>query len=107
MRRLEELLRQMCQASKAIGNTELENKFAEGENQALFKAAMSRAGFKFVFENIVSLKGLSQGGIAVLGQFCAEVIAWCLHPYTKCSCRVVKKISNGFHQAVLTIISFW
>ena len=62
MRRLEELLRQMCQASKAIGNTELENKFAEGENQALFKAAMSRAGFKFVFENIVSLKGLSQGG---------------------------------------------
>ena len=31
MRRLEELLRQMCQAAKAIGNTELENKFAEGE----------------------------------------------------------------------------
>ncbi len=31
MRRLEELMRQMCQASKAIGNTELENKFAEGE----------------------------------------------------------------------------
>ncbi|RDD40215.1 Superkiller viralicidic activity 2-like 2 [Trichoplax sp. H2] len=30
MRRLEELLRQMCQASKVIGNTELENKFAEG-----------------------------------------------------------------------------
>ena len=32
MRRLEELLRQMCQAAKAIGNTELENKFAEGNN---------------------------------------------------------------------------
>ncbi|KAG8131098.1 putative Superkiller viralicidic activity 2-like protein [Naja naja] len=32
MRRLEELLRQMCQAAKAIGNTELENKFAEGLN---------------------------------------------------------------------------
>lgn len=30
MRRLEELLRQMCQASKTIGNTELENKFSEG-----------------------------------------------------------------------------
>lgn len=30
MRRLEELLRQMCQAAKAIGNTELENKFAFG-----------------------------------------------------------------------------
>lgn len=31
MRRLEETLRQMVQASKAIGNTELENKFAEGQ----------------------------------------------------------------------------
>ena len=30
IRRLEELLRQMCQAAKAIGNTELENKFASG-----------------------------------------------------------------------------
>uniref|UniRef100_UPI00358E6646 exosome RNA helicase MTR4 n=1 Tax=Myxine glutinosa TaxID=7769 RepID=UPI00358E6646 len=29
MRRLEELLRQMCQAAKAIGNTELENRFAD------------------------------------------------------------------------------
>lgn len=31
MRRLEETLRQMVQAAKAIGNTELENKFSEGE----------------------------------------------------------------------------
>lgn len=30
MRRLEELLRQMCQAAKTIGDTDLENKFAEG-----------------------------------------------------------------------------
>ncbi|XP_065904897.1 exosome RNA helicase MTR4-like isoform X1 [Dysidea avara] len=30
IRRLEELMRQMCQAAKAIGNTELEKKFAEG-----------------------------------------------------------------------------
>jgi len=30
MRRLEETLRQMVQAAKAIGNTELENKFSEG-----------------------------------------------------------------------------
>uniref|UniRef100_A0A3B3UVU5 Exosome RNA helicase MTR4 n=1 Tax=Poecilia latipinna TaxID=48699 RepID=A0A3B3UVU5_9TELE len=30
MRRLEEVLRQMCSAAKAIGNTELENKFSEG-----------------------------------------------------------------------------
>jgi ATP-dependent RNA helicase DOB1 len=35
MRRLEETLRQMCQASKAIGNTELENKFAEGKMAVL------------------------------------------------------------------------
>ena len=62
MRRLEELLRQMCQASKAIGNTELENKFAEGENQALFKAAMLRAGFKFVFWKHRQLKGTLSGG---------------------------------------------
>lgn len=33
MRRLEELLRQMCQASKSVGSTELENKFAEGINK--------------------------------------------------------------------------
>lgn len=30
MRRLEELLREMCHAAKAIGNTQLENKFSEG-----------------------------------------------------------------------------
>lgn len=30
MKRLDELLRQMCAAAKAIGNTELENKFADG-----------------------------------------------------------------------------
>ena len=30
MRRLEELLRQMTMAAKAIGNSELENKFSEG-----------------------------------------------------------------------------
>lgn len=30
MRRLEETLRQLMQAAKAIGNSELENKFAEG-----------------------------------------------------------------------------
>ena len=33
MQRLEVLLREMCQASKAIGNTELENKFVEGNNK--------------------------------------------------------------------------
>lgn len=29
MRRLEEVLRQLCQAAKGIGNIELENKFSE------------------------------------------------------------------------------
>eukprot|EP00121_Abeoforma_whisleri_P004566 Awhi_evm1s4126 len=33
MRREEELLRQMSNAAKAIGNTELENKFAEGNTK--------------------------------------------------------------------------
>lgn len=31
VRRLEELLRQMVQAAKSIGNTELETKFSEGK----------------------------------------------------------------------------
>ena len=35
MRRLEEALRQMCQAAKAIGNIELENKFAEGRSSTV------------------------------------------------------------------------
>ena len=35
IRRLEEVLRQMCQAAKAIGNTDLENKFAGGVCSAL------------------------------------------------------------------------
>jgi len=30
MRRLEEVLRQLCQAAKNIGNSDLENKFDEG-----------------------------------------------------------------------------
>lgn len=29
MRRLEEVLRQLCQAAKTIGNVDLENKFSE------------------------------------------------------------------------------
>jgi len=33
MRRLEETLREMCQAAKTIGNTQLENKFSEGQHR--------------------------------------------------------------------------
>ena len=35
IRRLEELLRQMCSAAKAIGNSELEAKFTEGKIEKL------------------------------------------------------------------------
>ena len=44
--------------------------------------------------SLLGLKGLNwlcPQDIAVLGQFCAEVITWCLNPYTECSCR--KRIS--------------
>ena len=34
IRRLEELMRQMCEAAKAIGNVELEQKFADGKYTA-------------------------------------------------------------------------
>ena len=51
----------------------------------------------------MKLKGLCHEDFAVLGQFCAKVIyyllpTYCLEPYTKCSCRVMKKISNKFNQ---------
>lgn len=35
-----------------------------------------------------TIKGLWHKDIAVLGQLCAEVIAWCLFPFAKCSCGV-------------------
>ena len=42
----------------------------------------------------------------VLDQFCAKIIACCLYPYTKCSCRGMKKISSIFRRSVLTMIFF-
>ena len=42
----------------------------------------------------------------VLDQFCAKIIACCLYPYTKCSCRGMKKISRIFRRSVLTMIFF-
>ena len=44
--------------------------------------------------------------IAVSGQFCTEVITWCLYSSTKCSSKVVKKIPNKFHQGTLALILF-
>ena len=42
----------------------------------------------------------------VLDQFCAKIIACCLYPYTKCSCRGMKKISSIFRRSVVTMIFF-
>ena len=42
----------------------------------------------------------------VLDQFCAKIIACCLYPYTKCSCRGMKKISSIFRRSLLTMIFF-
>ena len=50
------------------------------------------------------LKGLRHEDFAVLGQFCAKIITYCLYPNTKCSCETIRKISNEFYQGELTII---
>ena len=42
----------------------------------------------------------------VLDQFCAKIIACCLYPYTKCSCRGMKKISSIFRRSALTMFFF-
>ena len=43
------------------------------------------------------VKGLCHQDVAVLGLICPEVI----YPNTKCSCRVIKRISTKFHQGAL------
>ena len=53
------------------------------------------------------LKGLGQEDFAVLGQFCAKIIIWCLYPYTKCSRKTVRKISNEIHQEEQAITFFF
>lgn len=49
IRRLEELLRQMCQAAKAIGNAELEKKFEEGNSLLAVKCGgnISFSGYHY------------------------------------------------------------
>ncbi len=49
MRRLEELLRQMTLAAKAIGNSELENKFSEGIVFFFFSVFKLSSFFFFFF----------------------------------------------------------
>ena len=50
------------------------------------------------------LKGPCQEDMAVLEHFCAEVISWCLYLNTKFSYRVTEKVTNKFHQGILTIM---
>lgn len=51
IRRLEELMRQMCQAAKAIGNTELEQKFNDGK---YIYMVSTFEGFYFVYFVVLS-----------------------------------------------------
>ena len=63
--------------------------------------------FDCVFQVVVFVwKGLWHEDVAILGQFWAEVITSCPNLYTKRSWRVVKKISNSFHQEAITMIIF-
>ena len=38
--------------------------------------------------------------------FRAKVVIWCPFPFAKCSCRVMKKKPDKFHQWALTIITY-
>ena len=53
---------------------------------------------------LLGLEKLCHEDIALLGQFCVEVIAYCHEPYTEWPWRVIKNISNKFHPEALTII---
>ncbi|KAG2466012.1 MTREX helicase, partial [Polypterus senegalus] len=64
MRRLEELLRQMCQAAKAIGNTELENKFAEGDRRGAAQAAGPRDEWPTMLRTNISGLSLENEGLS-------------------------------------------
>ena len=50
----------------------------------------------FLSNWVNSLKGLRHEDFAILRQFCAIIITKCLHSYTKCSCKAMRKISNEF-----------
>ena len=53
------------------------------------------------------LKGLCHEDIAFVVYFCVYTSLLCTHhPCTKCSWRVMKKISNNFHQQALTVIIY-
>ena len=63
IRRLEEVLRQMCQAAKTIGNTELENKFSQGTCNVycmgryyMKKGSELRSNIEYSYMYIISLR---------------------------------------------------
>lgn len=62
--------------------------------------------FFFSYYHICLLKALCHEYIAVLGQFCVEVSTYSLFPFTKCSVRDMRKISNKFRLGATTIILF-
>ena len=50
------------------------------------------------------LKGICHEDIAILGQFCAEIMTFVAFTYTQnVPCRVMKKIPNKFHRGAQTI----
>ena len=61
---------------------------------------------RLILDGMMALKGLRHHDIAVLGQFCAEVISSSLYPYKKYSCRDMKETSNRLHQRTQTIKMF-
>ena len=54
----------------------------------------------------MSFKGPRHENLAVLGQFCANIITYCLYPHTKCSGIAMREISNKFYPGELTKIIF-
>ena len=53
----------------------------------------------------MQFKGLRHEDFAVLGQFCAKIITYCLYrTSTKCSSETIRKISNELYQGELIII---
>lgn len=52
------------------------------------------------------LKGPCHEDMAVLDHSCAKVVTLFLYPNTKRSYTVTEKVTNTFHQGILTIINF-
>lgn len=88
MRRLEEVLRQMCQAAKSIGNTDLENKFSEGikviKRDIVFAASLYLWCFDILVRSpvvVVHIFFNSSGNVAnidvIILTWKIEKLKWC------------------------------